>query len=150
MPQFDVAFFPSQIFWLIVSFIFLYLMTSHLILPMLHDIFQERDDAIQHHLDRAERLNKQAESLMMAYDAFLSAAEDEKTRLLQTTHDDIQRRLAMEEDKTDRAIRRRFSNFKQKMTTANRAIQKESNRAASQISEDLIRKFYTPQQGGNS
>ena len=47
MPQFDVAFFPSQIFWLIVSFIFLYLMTSHLILPMLHDIFQERDDAIQ-------------------------------------------------------------------------------------------------------
>lgn len=143
MPQFEVAFFFGQIFWLAISFFFLYLMMAHLIVPMLNDIFRERETVIQDELDAADRLNKEAETLIASYDAFLAAAEDEKTRLIQKTHEDIRRRLAQEEDKTDRAIRRRFQTFKNKMTAANRALQKEAAVAATDIADDLIQKFYT-------
>ena len=47
MPQFETAFYGAQIFWLIISFGFLYLMMSQLICPMIEEVMAERDKKVQ-------------------------------------------------------------------------------------------------------
>ena len=41
MPQFDIASFPSQIFWLVVTFGILYFVMSKLVLPRVGDVFPD-------------------------------------------------------------------------------------------------------------
>ena len=69
MPQFNVANFPSQIFWLVVSFAVLYFLVSTLVLPRIGKIVESREGKIQGDLDAAQKANDAAR---------IAAAEQEK------------------------------------------------------------------------
>ena len=69
MPQFNLANFPSQIFWLVVSFAVLYFLVSTLVLPRIGKIVESREGKIQGDLDAAQKANDAAR---------IAAAEQEK------------------------------------------------------------------------
>jgi F-type H+-transporting ATPase subunit b len=60
MPQFDVTTFPSQIFWLVVSFALLYLLMSRLVLPRISKTIEARETKIQGDLTAAQAANDAA------------------------------------------------------------------------------------------
>ena len=47
MPQFDPATFPTQIFWLLVSFVGLYLILWKLVIPRITDVLAMRQEKIE-------------------------------------------------------------------------------------------------------
>ncbi len=59
-PPFETWHFPSQIFWLVVLFGFLYLVLSRVILPKLGSVLEHRESTIASDLDEAAILNEQA------------------------------------------------------------------------------------------
>ncbi len=59
-PPFDPWHFPSQIFWLVLLFGFLYIVLSRFILPKLGGVLEHRESTIAKDLDEAARLNDQA------------------------------------------------------------------------------------------
>lgn len=69
MPQFNVSSFPSQIFWLVVSFAVLYFLMATLVLPRIGKIVEGREGKIQADLDAAQKANDAAR---------VAAAEQEK------------------------------------------------------------------------
>ncbi len=69
MPQFDLSSFPSQIFWLVVSFAVLYFLMATLVLPRIGKIVEGREGKIQSDLDAAQKANDAAR---------VAAAEQEK------------------------------------------------------------------------
>ena len=69
MPQFDISSFPSQIFWLVVSFAVLYFLVSTMVLPRIGKIVESREGKIQGDLDAAQKANDAAR---------IAAAEQEK------------------------------------------------------------------------
>ena len=69
MPQFNVTSFPSQIFWLVVSFAVLYVLMATLVLPRIGKIVEGREVKIQADLDAAQKANDAAR---------VAAAEQEK------------------------------------------------------------------------
>ncbi|MCH2546132.1 MAG: ATPase [Alphaproteobacteria bacterium] len=71
MPQLDVETFSSQIFWLIVTFAFLYLLLARSILPRIHDVLESRQNKISHDIDRAEQLRNEAEEARETYERAL-------------------------------------------------------------------------------
>ncbi|GAB4176929.1 MAG: hypothetical protein OHK0024_14490 [Thalassobaculales bacterium] len=74
MPQLDVASFPGQVFWLIVSFVVLYLVMSRVALPRVEQVLEDRATRIGADLDRAQSLKAEAEGVMRSYEEALSAA----------------------------------------------------------------------------
>jgi len=62
MPQLDAATYASQIFWLIVTFGFLYWLLSRKALPRVAEVLEARQDRIAADLDRASALRAEAES----------------------------------------------------------------------------------------
>lgn len=60
MPQFDIATFPSQIFWLLVSFAILYVLMSRLVLPRISSTIEARETKIQGDLAAAQTANDAA------------------------------------------------------------------------------------------
>ncbi len=69
MPQFDLYYFPSQVFWLIVVFGCLYIIISKFISPKAEDIFSNRKIVSEDNIARAELLTLQASKLKSQYEA---------------------------------------------------------------------------------
>ncbi|HVG80757.1 MAG TPA: F0F1 ATP synthase subunit B' [Methylomirabilota bacterium] len=81
MPQLEFADFLPQLFWLSVSFILLYVLMSRFALPKVATVLVERDRQIEEDLARAERLKREADETLRAYDAALREARAEAQNL---------------------------------------------------------------------
>lgn len=60
MPQLDPTWFPSQLFWLAVSFVALYAIVSLFISPRVGGVLKAREQAINEAIALAEKLKKEA------------------------------------------------------------------------------------------
>ena len=74
MPQFDPAFFPSQIFWLVVSFIALYWVVARIAVPRIGEVIEQRSRLVQDDIDRASSLKQETDQAIAAYDKAMAAA----------------------------------------------------------------------------
>ena len=71
-PPFEAQHFPSQLLWLTLTFILLYVLMSRIALPRIASIFAERSKRIADDLAAAHGFNKRLESEL---NARLAAAE---------------------------------------------------------------------------
>jgi F-type H+-transporting ATPase subunit b len=83
LPQLDVSTFPSQLFWLAVTFCVLYLLISRSALPKIHDILDKRRGRIERDVTRAEQLSRDAAKAQHAYEEMHRHAKDSASTKLQ-------------------------------------------------------------------
>ena len=76
LPQLNLQTYPSQIFWLIVSFVILYLLVSRVAMPRISEVLEERHERIADDLDKAETLKKEADLVRAEYEKARSEARD--------------------------------------------------------------------------
>ena len=81
-PPFDPTTFIPQLFWLGITFAFLYVMLARVALPRIAAALEERSDRIADDLDTAEQLGKQAAEALEAYESAIAEARSEASRLL--------------------------------------------------------------------
>ena len=74
MPQFDPTTFSTQIFWLILTFLALYLVLSKVVLPRISNVLEQRQEKIEDDLNRAEKLKAEAEEVLADYRKSLDGA----------------------------------------------------------------------------
>lgn len=74
LPQFDPKWYASQVFWLLVSFAFLYFYFSTRTLPDISSVLQNRKNHIQSDIETAERLQAEAEAVQASYERTLDVA----------------------------------------------------------------------------
>lgn len=89
LPQMDPTWFPSQIFWLAVTFLCLYVIFSRKILPEISSTLEARREQIQGDLDSAQGLKDQAENVHQAYDKILGEARKDASELFVKTDEEI-------------------------------------------------------------
>ena len=82
MPQLDPTSFPSQIFWLVITFVFLWWLMARVALPKVGLVLEERQKKISDSLDMADDLRKEAGSELDAYDVAISTAHDEARKVI--------------------------------------------------------------------
>ncbi len=82
MPQLDVSGFPSQIFWLVITFVFLWWLMAKVALPKVGLVLEERQKKISDSLDMAENLRIEAGSELEAYEIAISVAHDEARKVI--------------------------------------------------------------------
>lgn len=82
LPQFEPTWFASQIFWLVVVFIILYVIFSKKSLPVISDVLESRRDHIQGDLDTADHLTKEADEVQQAYEQGLDKARVKASEII--------------------------------------------------------------------
>ncbi len=73
-PPFEAQHYPSQLFWLALSFILLYVLMSRVALPRIGGILAERRRRIAEDLAAAQRFKEQSEAADAAYQKALAEA----------------------------------------------------------------------------
>ena len=92
MPQLDLSTFPSQVFWLAVIFVLLYLLMSRVALPRVAAMIDARRARIEGDLEHAAPMKAEAEAVMAAYERSLADARAQAQATLKEAMD----RFAME------------------------------------------------------
>ncbi len=77
LPQLDVATFPPQLIWLVLTFTALYLIMSRVALPRVSQVLEERQHRIEDNLKKAETLKQEAEAAAAAHQKALAEARSE-------------------------------------------------------------------------
>ena len=73
-PPFESQHFPSQLFWLALTFILLYVLMARIALPRVASIFAARHKRISEDLAAANRFKEQSEAASAAYQKSLADA----------------------------------------------------------------------------
>jgi len=87
MPQLDPAFFGTQLFWLVISFVVLYLIMWRLAMPQVAGVLKQREDKIQGDLETAQKLKEETKSVIAAYEKALADARSQAQALARETTD---------------------------------------------------------------
>ena len=99
-PPFQAEHFPSQLVWLTLSFILLYVLMSRIALPRVGAIIADRGRRIADDLKAAQGLKEQSEAANAAYEKALA---DARTRA-QTIASETRDRLQGEADRNRKAL----------------------------------------------
>lgn len=81
LPQLDTRWYSSQIFWLALSFILMYLPFRFKVLPDLSSVIERRRERIEGDLIAARNLKQEAENVHAAYATILREARDQSSAL---------------------------------------------------------------------
>src|SRR5258707_6691574 len=73
-PPFDKQTFPSQVLWLALTFVALYLLMSRIALPRIDSILERRRGRISGDLAEAQRLKGESDAAIAAYEESLAQA----------------------------------------------------------------------------
>src|SRR5947207_2832106 len=114
-PPFQKETFPSQLFWLALTFVALYLVLSRVALPQIGAIFQARRDRIDGDLAEAQKLRDESDAALAAYEKALAEARGRA----QGIADETSHRLNAEAEERRKALE---SELNAKLAEAERTI----------------------------
>ena len=82
MPQLDPKSWVPQIFWLIITFGFLYIIISKIVFPRLSESIEQRNDYISDLVDEAKKLTEQTEKLNEEYEEFIKSSNNKAQEII--------------------------------------------------------------------
>ena len=94
LPQLDIATFPSQLIWLVITFAALFILMSRISLPRISQVLEERRHKIDDNLKKAVSFREDAEIAAAAYTKAQAEAREKAYAIIMETHNQISENMA--------------------------------------------------------
>ncbi len=104
MPQLNPEFYISQLFWLILTFTFLFIFLWRISLPRISTVLEKRASKINDDIRLAKQHQAEAEEIQNKIDFQLREARLETSELIKTANFNFQDQTAKELEKIDNTI----------------------------------------------
>lgn len=141
LPQFDPTHFASQLFWLAILFVVVYVFMKTVGIPRVAAIVEERQRRIGGDLNEAERLRQSADETLKTYEATLADAHGKARKLLADTHERNVAALAEQTKTASAAFEKRVGEAVERIETqradALKSIQDVARSLAAEITQKV-------------
>ena len=149
MPQLNPESFSSQIFWLALLFIILFLINHYYFLPKIKKIKSKRDETIQSYLDEAKKLNDSFKTLVEKMNKEFDEAKNEQNTMIKKTFEESKKIF----DKKILEINNDFEDKKRKLNSDieknKELISKELPELCVSLSDNLYEKIMGEKKKGS-
>ncbi len=85
MPQLNPEFFVSQLFWLVITFSFLFFFLWKISLPRIGSVIEKRENKINNDLETAKQLQTEAEDIQKQIEQELKSTREKTTDLIRSS-----------------------------------------------------------------
>jgi len=130
MPQLNPEFFISQLFWLVITFSFLFVFLWRISLPRIGKVLKKRQTKINNDLINARELQEEAEKIQVKIDEQLSNARDSTSELIKKTSINFQESASEKLKIIDKELDK-------KMNDSSDIIQKNKNESLKNINSQI-------------
>lgn len=138
LPQLNALTFPSQIFWLIVSFAVLYYLLSKRALPRVGDILEARQERIAADLDRAATLRAEAEEALRQHQAVVAEAQAKAAAAIKATQDRLAAEASQRQAQVDAELHQKLGEAEARIGAAKNAALGQIQTVAAEVAQAAV------------
>ena len=133
MPQLDPTYWASQAFWLILTFIVLYISIAKLYLPKIKNNLDDRENKIKDDLDAANKFKDLSELKLKEYEKILENSKKEVIKIHLESKNKLDKDIQTKKDVMDKEIETEITKAQQEINE----LKKNSILDIQNISKDL-------------
>ena len=141
LPQLRFDTFPSQVFWLAVVFLALYVILQRSLLPRIHQVLETRPNRIQQDLDRAAHYQQEAATARAAFEK----TQTEARLHVQSVMDDVAKRAkdtaTAQQHAMDTTLRASQMEADAKINSARDTAIAQANTATTALAEAIVERL---------
>lgn len=141
LPQIDFSTWPSQIVWLVITFVVLYFIMSVFALPRIQSTLEERQDTIANDLDLAAEYDRKALEAEAAYKAALEKARAEARRIADRNQDEIKKQLDVALADAETQISSKTAESRERLSAIRAEASAKAEEVATSVAEALVGRF---------
>ena len=130
MPQLNPEFFASQLFWLAITFIFLFIFLWRVSLPRINSVQTKRENKIKEDIKKAKQLQAEAEDIQEQINKQLDQAKSDSAELIKSAFIKLQ-------DESSKKLEELDKNLSTKIDATYEKIEKNKSESMSQIYEQI-------------
>jgi len=131
VPQLNPEFYISQLFWLTISFAFLFIFLWRISLPRINSALEKRANKINEDIKIAKQYQAEAEEIQTNIDNQLTKTKLETIDLIKSANQNLQAHTAKELEKLDNSLNA-------KLEEASSIIEKNKANALNQINDQIF------------
>jgi F-type H+-transporting ATPase subunit b len=138
MPQLELHFFATQIFWLALVFTFIYIFMSWYFIPRIAKIVKSRQDKVEHNLSTAEFLISEQNGIRTQIHKLLeearAKASEVKHAAFKTSEADLNKFIAQ----TEKELVKKTAKEEERLARYKIQLQQEIEQVIDGISREII------------
>ena len=142
MPQLNTEYFASQIFWLVISFIILYVIMAKYALPKIANVIETREDIIARDVEEAENFKKESEITEQGYLQSIKEAQEKASQYLSNSRNRLNLLIEEENDNFEKSSRELMQQFETELEKKKSAVLADSEQIAFDVSNDIVSRVF--------
>ncbi len=134
MPQLDPEYWPSQVFWLIIIFLTIYILISKIFIPKIKGSIDMREDKIRKDLEEAKTFREQAELKLKEYNSLMETAKIDVKKIISKSRQKLNEDMRIKREDAQKKIDAEILNAE----TEIKKFKKDSFNKVNLISQDIV------------
>ncbi|MBI1273413.1 MAG: F0F1 ATP synthase subunit B' [Alphaproteobacteria bacterium] len=141
LPQFDIGFYPSQLFWLLVCFGIVYLLMGHVALPRVQKVIGERQKRLAADLAEAGQASERAKELGAASEKSLADARAKAHASVTDLQQKAQAEAAAQQAAQQGELNARLADAEKRIAAARTQAMSHVQDVAADVARESLRKL---------
>ena len=134
MPQLDPEYWPSQVFWLIIIFVIIYILISKIFIPKIKGSIDMREDKIRKDLEEAKTFREQAELKLNEYNSLMETAKIDVKKIISKSRQKLNEDMRIKREDAQKKIDAEILNAE----TEIKKFKMDSLNKVNLISQDIV------------
>ena len=141
MPQLNPLDWGPQLIWLLITFGILYVLMLKVALPRIGAVLEARADRIAKDLAEADKLRRQTEEAIAAYEQTLAEAKQKAHAIIDEGRAKLKAESAAERARLDAELAERGAEAETRINAAKTSAMRDVNEVAADVAADIVRKL---------
>ena len=141
MPLLNPEFWVSQIFWLILTFGFLFVILSKFILPKISNNLELRKSQILENIETAEKQKIESENKIKEYETLINNSKNEARNYFNEARKKIIQDIDKKREKIEEEINLEIQNAEKEIVELKKSSPEKINKIATETSAQLIKQL---------
>ena len=141
MPQLNPLDWAPQLIWLAITFGILYLLMKWVALPKIGSVIEARQARIAGDLEAADKLRRQTEEAIAAYEQALAEAKARAHAIAQEARNKLKDEVAAERTALERDLAAKSAEAEARILQAKVSALKDVNAVASETAAEIVRRL---------
>jgi len=137
LPQLNPATFPTQLFWLVLSFVTLYFMLFGVALPRVEEVLNAREGRISWDISKADELRNESNAILAGVDKMLDRTRAQAQEIVARTSGEGQAAARMLMSRFDLELTRRTKEAEARIQAAKAVALGDIERTATDLAAEV-------------
>tara|TARA_Y100001936_G_scaffold182701_1_gene179956 strand:- start:2564 stop:3139 length:576 start_codon:yes stop_codon:yes gene_type:complete len=139
MPQLDPQYWASQVFWLIIIFLLIYLLIARIFIPKIKSNIDVREDKIRKDLEEAKLFKEDSEKKLKTYIDLINSAKNDAKKILSQSRQKLNEDIQIKKKEIQKEIEKEILNAEKEIKKFKTESVDKVNVISEEIASNLIK-----------